>query len=92
MIDGRKYYAMVSARVPRFIVESSEGKLVAAEGAPKAVTESLKELRKAKHWVGMELQAGPEGMVVDRTTGRKQNMWLYDLWLAGRLLESLGEG
>jgi hypothetical protein len=29
--------------------------------------------------------------VVERHPGRRQNMWLYDLWLAERLLEALGE-
>lgn len=91
VIEGKQNYTMVKAHVPRFTVESREGKLVAGESAPKAVTESLKQLRKAKRWVGMELQAGPEGIVVERTPGRRQNMWLYDLWLAERLLEALGE-
>ena len=72
-------------------IEELGGELVAGEGAPKAVTESLKELRKAKRWVGMESQAGPEGIAVERTPGRRQNMWLYDLWLAERLLEVLEE-
>jgi len=91
VVDGQRNYTMVEEQVPRFTVESREGKLVPKEGAPQAVKESLKELRQAKRWVGMELQAGPERIVVERTPGRRQNMWLYDLWLAERLLEALGE-
>ena len=91
VVDSQRNYTMVEAQVPRFTVESRAGKLVAGEDAPQAVKESLRELRKAKRWVGMELQAGPEGIVVERTPGRRQNMWLYDLWLAERLLEALGE-
>jgi hypothetical protein len=90
--DGKKNYTIVEAHVPPFTVESREGKLVAGEGAPNPVVESLNELRKAKRWVGMELQAGPEGMVVERTAGRRQDMWLYDLWLVERLLDALEEG
>ncbi len=91
-VDGKRNYTVVEAPVPPFTVESREGKLVAGEGAPKAVKESLKELRKAKRWLGMELQAGPEGIVVERSATRRQDMWLYDLWLAERLLEALGGG
>jgi len=92
VVDSQRNYTRVEAQVPRFTVESREGKLVAGKGAPQAVKESLKELRQAKRWVGMELQAGPERIVVERTPGRRQNMWLYDLWLTERLLEALGEG
>ncbi len=91
VVDRHRNYTMVQARVPSFTVESREGKLVAGEDAPQAVEESLKELRRAKRWVGLELHAGPEGIVTERDPGRHQNMWLYDLWLAERLLEALGE-
>jgi hypothetical protein len=92
VVDSRRNYTLVEAQAPSFTVESREGKLVAGEGAPRAVTESLKELRKAKRWVGMELHAGPGGIAVERIPARRQNIWLYDLWLAERLLEALGEG
>jgi hypothetical protein len=91
VVDGQRNYTMVEAQVPSFAVESKEGKLVPGEDAPQAVKESVEELRKAKRWVGMKLHAGPEGIVVERHPGRRQNMWLYDLWLAERLLEALGE-
>jgi hypothetical protein len=89
--DGQRNYTMLEAQVPSFTVQSREGKLVAGKGAPKAVKESLKELRQARRWVGMELHAGPEGIAVERIPDRRQNMWLYDLWLAERLLEALEE-
>ena len=76
VVDSQRNYTMVEAQVPRFTVESREGKLVPGKGAPQAVKESLKELRQAKRWVDMELQAGPERIVVERTPGRRQNMWL----------------
>jgi len=92
VVDGKRNYTMVEAEVPPFTVESREGKLVAGERAPQAIKESLKELRQAKRWVDMELQAGPEGIRVERIPGRGQNMWLYDLWLGERLLEALLAG
>ena len=91
VVDSQRNYTMVEAQVPRFTVESREGKLVAGKGAPQPVVESLAELRKAKRWLGMELQARPEGILVERIPDRRQNMWLYDLWLAERLLEVLEE-
>jgi hypothetical protein len=91
VVDSQRNLTMVEAQVPSFTVESTEGKLVPGKGAPQAVKESLKELRQAKRWVGMELHAGPDGIAVERFPGRRQNMWLYDLWLAERLLEALEE-
>jgi hypothetical protein len=91
LIDGKHTYTMVKARVPQFTVESNKGKLVAGKRAPKAVTNSVNKLRKAKRWMDMEVKAGPDGIVIERTQGRRQNMWLYDLWLAERLLEALEE-
>jgi hypothetical protein len=91
VIDGKRTYTMIKARVPSFTVESKEGKLVAGKGAPRAVTRSLSGLRKAKRWQDLELRGEPDGIVVERTPGRRQNMWLYDLWLAERLLEALEE-
>lgn len=91
VVDSQRNYTVVQAEVPAFTVESGEGKLVADGRAPQAVKESLKELRQAKRWVGLELHAGPEGIVIERVPGRRQNMWLYDLWLAERMLEALGE-
>jgi len=91
VVDSQRNFTMVEAQVPQFTVESKEGKLVAGKNAPEAVWESVKELRKAKRWLGMELQGTPEGILVERIPGRRQNMWLYDLWLAERLLEALEE-
>ncbi|MBU1879984.1 MAG: hypothetical protein KJ734_13645, partial [Chloroflexi bacterium] len=60
------------------------------QDAPELISKALKSLRKAKRWVKVNVQAGPEGILVQRTPGRRQNMWLYDLWLAEWLLEQLG--
>lgn len=91
VVAGKITYTMVRSPVPRFAIESQKGRLVAAQDAPEPVSRALRGLRKAKRWVKMSVQAGPKGILVQRTPGRRQNMWLYDLWLAEWLLEQLGE-
>jgi hypothetical protein len=79
---------LVQAGTPPFEIRSQEGKLVADKDAPEAVTEALKGLRKAKRWRGVKVTGGSEGIGVERESPG-QNMWLYDLWLIERLLESI---
>ena len=85
---GRTSLTVVRAAVPAFGVQSGNGKLVADEGAPEAVTRALRSLRKAKRWRGIVAHAGPEGIGISRQS-RGTNMWLYDLWLAEYLLHRL---
>ena len=82
---------VLQANLPEFKVHSDDGKLVPERGAPEAVTKALKSLRKAKRWRGIEVNAGPEGIGVQRES-KGTNMWLYDLWLAEYLLDSIGAG
>jgi hypothetical protein len=84
VIAGKLTYTMVRSPAPRFAIESQKGRLVAVEGAPTSISRALRGLRKAKRWVGMSVQAGPKGILVQRTPGRR-------LWLAEWLLEQLGE-
>jgi hypothetical protein len=86
--SGKYSLTLVSSRVPRFAVHSQKGKLLPSENAPEPVRSSLRSLRKAKRWGGIELSAGQGGVAVERES-KGQNMWLYDLWLAERLLEAL---
>jgi hypothetical protein len=85
---GKYTYTFVQGNLPRFTVHSDEGKLAPGKNAPDAIVKSLKSLRKAKRWKGIELEAGSAGIAVERES-RGQNMWLYDLWLAERLLEAM---
>jgi hypothetical protein len=85
---GKRSYTLVQAETPPFEVHSQEGKLVAGKDAPRAVIEALKGLRKAKRWRGVKATGGPEGIGIERESPG-QNMWLYDLWLIERLLESI---
>ena len=61
---------------------------MADKDAPEAVIEALKGLRKAKRWRGVKATGGSEGIGIERESPG-QNMWLYDLWLIERLLESI---
>ncbi len=82
----RHSLTVVQANMPEFNVQSNDGKLVPAKGAPEAVKRALESLRKAKRWRGILVHAGPEGIAIQReSTGT--NMWLYDLWLAEYLLD-----
>lgn len=87
-VIGRHSLTIVQAKTPEFTVQSNDGKLVPAEGAPEAVVKALKSLRKAKRWLGIVVYAGPEGVAIQRQS-KGTNMWLYDLWLAEYLLEKI---
>jgi hypothetical protein len=80
---------VLQANLPEFNVHSDDGKLVPARGAPDAVVQALKSLRKAKRWRGIDVYAGPEGIGVQRES-KGMNMWLYDLWLAEYLMDNIG--
>jgi len=88
---GKHSLTALQARVPEFKVESNDGKLVPDEGAPEAVARALKSLRKAKRWRGIVVNAGPEGIGIQRQS-KGTNMWLYDLWLAEYLLDKIDAG
>ena len=72
--------------MPTFEVQTKEGKFLLTEGLPQDVHAAMKGLRKAKRWNGVKLAGGSEGVTVERDA-RGLNLWLYDLWLAERLLE-----
>jgi hypothetical protein len=82
---------VLQAHLPLFRVKSEDGKLVPDGDAPEAVVEALQNLRRAKRWRGIEVNAGPEGIGVQRES-KGTNMWLYDLWLAEYLLDKIGGG
>jgi hypothetical protein len=75
----------IAAKIPSFRIESQEGKLVAEEGAPIAVLQGLKGMRRARRWRGLSINAASGAVVADRHS-RGRRMWLYDLWLIERLL------
>ena len=84
-IMGRQTVTLVRAEVDPFTIHSRGGKLMADEGAPQFVTRALKGMRTAKRWRGIKVVGDAEGITIERES-KGQNMWLYDLWLAERLL------
>ncbi len=82
---------VLQARLPQFEVQSRDGKLVPRRGAPEAVVQAVKGLRKAKRWQGIVVHGGPEGIAIQRES-KGTNMWLYDLWLAEHLLGEIDAG
>ena len=84
--QGRHSLTRVSGSIPAFRVESRGGKFLLPEDLPAQAHAALKDLRKAKRWVGVKLEGGPQGVAVARDA-RGMNLWLYDLWLAERILE-----
>ena len=79
---------VLQAKLPEFTVLSKEGKLTPSEKAPGEVVDTLKSLRKAKRWQGIDVYASPDGIAIQRES-RGTNMWLYDLWLAEYLLDKI---
>jgi hypothetical protein len=88
---GKHSLTIVRAKMPEFKVQSDDGKLVPDNGAPEAVVSALRSLRKAKRWQGIKVNAGSEGIGIQRQS-KGTNMWLYDLWLAEYLLDKTNAG
>jgi hypothetical protein len=88
---GKHSLTVLQAKLPEFKVQSDDGKLVPDEGAPEAVVSALQSLRKAKRWQGIKVNAGSEGIGIQRQS-KGTNMWLYDLWLAEYLLDKISAG
>ena len=82
---------VLQSNLPKFRVQSNDGKLIPDKGTPESVANALKRLRKAKRWRGIKVNANPEGIGVQRES-KGTNMWLYDLWLAEYLLDKISAG
>jgi hypothetical protein len=63
-------------------------RLVAKPGAPMAVNAVLDPLSASSYWKGVEVTAGPDGLVVERKRDGGQH-WMRDLWLAEHVAEAL---
>ena len=82
----RHVRTLVQGQPPNFVLRSPDGKLILDGEGLASVGKAIKPLRKARRWRGIQVEGGPEGIAVIRES-RRQNMWLYDLWLAEYLLE-----
>jgi hypothetical protein len=88
---GKYSLTVLQAELPEFKVKSDDGKLVPDKGAPETVIRALQNLRKAKRWQGIKVNAGSEGIGIQRQS-KGTNMWLYDLWLTEYLLDKISAG
>ncbi len=76
----------VTVRVPAltFEAKSRDGKVRPPKDAPAAVADALGAVPNSTRWKKVEVEGGPEGIVVSRKGGQQAD-WLCDLWLAERL-------
>jgi hypothetical protein len=66
-----------------------DGRLRAKRGGPPELGRSLGSMPASKRWSGVQVEGGPEGLVVYRRSSREGD-WLCDLWLAERLADAIG--
>ena len=74
----------VQAASPAFEAKSRDGRVRPTEGAPAEIAAALKAVPNSTRWKKVEVEGGPQGIVVSRKGGG-QSDWMCDLWLAERL-------
>jgi hypothetical protein len=74
----------VAAVCAAFEAKARDGRVRPADGAPPAIVEALRAAPNSTRWKRVEVEGGPDGIVVTRVGG-EQSDWLCDLWLAERL-------
>jgi hypothetical protein len=74
----------VGVQSPAWTARSRDGRIKPNDEAPEAVASALRKLKNSTRWNRIEIDAGPEGIVVTRKKAG-QSDWLCDLWLAERL-------
>jgi len=84
-IDGSRTDTRVSAPCTSFELKGHRQRVRAQGDVPPAVMRILEQLDASPRWTSMRLKAGPEGIVVTRRSSA-EHPWLYDLWLAERLV------
>jgi hypothetical protein len=78
----------VGVAAPAFEAKSRDGKVRPPKDAPSAVAEALASVPNSTRWKKVEVEGGPEGIVVSRKGGQQAD-WLCDLWLAERLADAV---
>jgi hypothetical protein len=86
-IAGGESEISVGAASPEFSAKARDGKVRPAKDAPEAITAALENVANSTRWKRLEVEGGPEGIVVVRKGGG-QSDWLCDLWLAERLADA----
>lgn len=77
----------VRAASPQFEAKSRDGGVRPPKDAPAAIAEILQAVPSSTRWKKVEVEGGPEGIVVSRKGGA-QSDWLCDLWLAELLADA----
>ena len=85
-ITGRNSKTLLKKTMPPFTIESEHGKLTGTGQLREETRAAISGLPKAKRWEGIRVAGSNEGITISRQS-RGLNMWLYDLWLAERLVE-----
>jgi hypothetical protein len=75
---------VVATACPEFEAKARDGRLRAADGAPAAIVEALREVPSSTRWRRLTIEGDAAGVVVTRKGGEQAD-WLCDLWLAERL-------
>jgi hypothetical protein len=88
-IEATHEFSLVRLDVPTkpFQIEGRGDELIADPDAPDWVTSALGKIRAPARWRATTIRGGAEGLSVERP-GNDGKSWLYDLWLAERLIES----
>jgi hypothetical protein len=79
----------VGGTYPEFTVKGDGDRVRAARGAPPEIGRALGSLSRSKRWKGMDLEAGGDGITVERRRDSSGFDWLCDLWLAERLADAV---
>jgi hypothetical protein len=69
---------------PPFEARSRDGRVRPGETVPEVIVAALAAVPNSTRWKRLEVEGGPEGIVVSRKAGGQAD-WLCDLWLAERL-------
>jgi hypothetical protein len=79
--EANRSEVSVGARVPKLDAEVKRGRFVADDGS--SLPAALEGLKASERWKGVQVHAGPAGIIVQRVGGLES--WLCDLWLAERI-------
>jgi hypothetical protein len=93
-IGSDRYSIRLAAAARDFHVRSESGRLMASEKSPEELKTALASLSPDERWEGVEVESGPEGVVVTHQVKgmkrKQEGLWYLDLWLAEKLADLAG--
>ncbi len=87
---GKHCFTWVEGKTLPFQIRSETGKLAVDENPPEQINNLIKGFPRAKRWKGITVTGNKDGISIERNS-RGQNMWLYDLWLAEHIFQSISK-